>query len=270
MSSKTGDSSDITHAGTDVRHVAVIMDGNNRWARSRGLRGLSGHRAGAEAAKRLVFGCIDREIPWLTLFAFSSENWMRPSREVKGLLALFLNVLKRREIRELHERNVRLRFIGNRGAFSERLQRYMRDVERLTRDNTGTTVNVAADYGGRWDIAMACRAVAAEVAAGTLAPESVDVAQVQNRLSLADVPDPDLCIRTGGELRISNFLLWQMAYSELYFTPCYWPDFDDAELQRALDEFSRRQRRFGGHLPSMADASGRQGLSSNGGGPGIA
>jgi len=227
------------------KHVAVIMDGNNRWAHARGLKGSAGHRAGAEAARRLVRGCVDRGIPWLTLFAFSSENWSRPRHEVKGLMALFINVLRRREIRELHNSNVRLQFIGNRESFSDRLQQLMREVEELTNGNTGTVVTVAADYGGRWDIARACRGIAEAVAAGRLAPEQVDVPLIQQHISLGQAPEPDLCIRTGGELRISNFLLWQMAYSELYFTPCYWPDFDDVELQHALDAFRGRQRRYG-------------------------
>lgn len=236
-------------------HVAVIMDGNNRWARERGLNGSAGHRAGAEAAKRLVYGCVERNIPWLTLFAFSSENWLRPAGEVKGLMALFLSVLRRREIKELHSRNVRLQFIGNRESFSGRLRGQMEAVEQMTAGNTGTVVSVAADYGGRWDIARACRDVAREVEAGRLSVDDIDTHTVQSRISLGSAPDPDLCIRTGGELRISNFLLWQMAYAELYFTPCFWPDFDDGELQRAFDSFARRQRRYGGHVNDPAGAS---------------
>lgn len=257
MSSKAGDIAVRAQArqARQPQHVVVIMDGNNRWARSRKLKGSAGHRAGAEAAKRLVYGCVERGIPWLTLFAFSSENWLRPSREVKGLMALFLNVLRRREIRELHSNNVRLQFIGNRTAFPERLQQHMQDVEELTRNNTGTVVSVAADYGGRWDIASACRMLATDVADGRLSPEDIDPAAIQKHISLGYAPDPDLCIRTGGELRISNFLLWQMAYTELYFTRCLWPDFNDRELQDALDAFGRRQRRYG-HLDPEADEAG--------------
>ncbi|MEX1196986.1 MAG: polyprenyl diphosphate synthase [Pseudohongiellaceae bacterium] len=257
MSSEAGEIAVRSSAGWDKqpRHVVVIMDGNNRWARSRRLKGSAGHRAGAEAAKRLVYGCVERGIPWLTLFAFSSENWLRSDREVKGLMALFLNVLRRREIRELHGNNVRLQFIGNRAGFPQRLQQHMQDVEELTGDNTGTVVNVAADYGGRWDIVRACQRLAAEVAEGRLSPGDIDPAAVQEQICLGDAPDPDLCIRTGGELRISNFLLWQMAYTELYFTRCLWPDFNDHELQAALDAFSHRQRRYG-HLEPGTDEAG--------------
>lgn len=259
MSSNTGDNAVRAQAGQgkQPQHVVTIMDGNNRWARSRGLKGSAGHRAGAEAAKRLVYGCMERKIPWLTLFAFSSENWLRPASEVNGLMALFLNVLRRREIRDLHTQNVRLQFIGNRTAFSQRIQQHMQEVEDLTCTNTGTVVSVAADYGGRWDISRACRALATEVAEGRLAPGDIDAAAIQQHISLGNAPDPDLCIRTGGELRISNFLLWQMAYTELYFTDCLWPDFDDRELQAALDAFSLRKRRYG-HLDPEVDNAGTE------------
>lgn len=227
------------------QHVAIIMDGNNRWARLRGQSGASGHRAGAEAAREIVFSCVDHKIPYLTLFAFSSENWLRPDKEVKGLMALFLSVLRRHEILQMHERDVKLQFIGNRSGFSPRLQKNMKDVEHLTRNNTGTVVTVAADYGGQWDISQACRRVAALVKAGDLQLDDISADIIQQYVSLGTVPAPDLCIRTGGEKRISNFLLWQLAYAELYFTDCYWPDFDDVALQQALDNFSQRKRRFG-------------------------
>lgn len=227
------------------RHVAIIMDGNNRWARAQKLSGSAGHRAGAEAAKTLVNACLEHGIAYLTLFAFSSENWLRPRKEVNGLMALFLNVLRRKEIQQMHKNNVRLQFIGNRGSFSEKLQRHMLDVEELTAGNTGTVVTVAADYGGRWDIARACQRVAAQVRDGELDVEDIGVDTVGAQVSMNDLPMPDLCIRTGGEQRISNFLLWQLAYTELYFTSCYWPDFDSAELQLALDDYARRQRRYG-------------------------
>ncbi len=244
---------DSHHADTALpRHIAVIMDGNNRWARKHGLSGAAGHRAGAESARELVQSCVSRSIPYLTIFAFSSENWLRPNKEVKGLMALFLAVLKRKEIRQMHEDNVRIQFIGNRRSFSNRLQRHMNDVEALTQDNTGTVVSVAADYGGQWDIANASRCIAEEVQAGRLDPGQIDTDTVQRFISLGDCPMPDLCIRTGGESRISNFLLWQLAYTELYFTDCYWPDFGDRQFQLAMEDFSRRQRRYGGH--SAADA----------------
>lgn len=227
------------------QHVAVIMDGNNRWARQRGLRGSIGHRRGAEVARDLVFNCADAGIRFLTLFAFSSENWFRPRREVVGLMALFVGVLQRQEIRQMHSRNIRLQFIGNRSSFPARLQKHMHDVEQLTRHNTGMTVTVAADYGGRWDITQACRHIAEQVKRGELTPEQVTEDRLQQSVSMGGLPDPDLCIRTGGECRISNFLLWQFAYTEFYFTDCYWPDYDQAEFQMALADFSRRQRRFG-------------------------
>lgn len=207
----------------------------------------SGHRYGAQAAREIVNSCVNRNIKYLTLFAFSSENWLRPAKEVQGLMALFLSALKRNEINQLQKSNVRLRFIGNRASFSPKLQENMREVELLTKHNTSTTVTVAADYGGRWDMAHAARTLAAEVEAGRLSSDAIDIELMHQHTSLGHYPDPDLCIRTGGEHRISNFLLWQFAYTELYFTDCYWPDFDDREFALALDDFASRQRRFGGH-----------------------
>lgn len=232
------------------RHIAVIMDGNNRWARARGLRGSAGHRAGAEAAREIVYACADLAIEHLTLFAFSSENWLRPNKEVRGLMALFLSVLQRHEIKQMHERNVRLRFIGKRDSFSARLQKNMNAVEKLTRHNTGMVVTVAADYGGQWDISQACQRIAEEVQQGALQAADITPDTVQQHVCLADAPAPDLCIRTGGEQRISNFLLWQFAYTELYFCDTYWPDFNAVSLQRALNDFSGRKRRYGGQSES--------------------
>lgn len=228
-------------------HIAIIMDGNNRWAQAQGLAAKSGHRYGAETARSVVNSCIERKIPYLTLFAFSSENWLRPVKEVQGLMALFLTVLKRKEINQMHKKNVRLKFIGNRSSFSGKLQANMQEVEELTKDNTGTTVIVAADYGGRWDIANSVKELAQEIESGALKSDDIDLDMVHQHTSLHGFPDPDLCIRTGGERRISNFLLWNFAYTELYFTDCLWPDFDDAEFQKALDDYTSRQRRFGGH-----------------------
>ena len=228
-------------------HVAIIMDGNSRWAKQRGLPTKAGHRQGAESARDIVNSCIRRNIPYLTLFAFSSENWMRPAKEVQSLMALFLSVLKRSEIKQFHEQNVRLKFIGKRSEFSEKLQEGMAEVEQLTAENTGTTVIVAADYGGRWDIANATRKIASDVKSGKLELDDIDVDLVHGQTSLSAYPDPDLCIRTGGNHRISNFLLWQFAYTELFFSDCYWPDFDESEFALALEDFEQRQRRFGGH-----------------------
>ena len=229
------------------QHIAIVMDGNNRWAKSHDLPAKFGHRNGADAAREVVNSCLSRDIKYLTLFAFSSENWLRPRKEVQGLMALFLTVLKRKEINQLHKENVRLLFIGNRSSFSQKLQKNMREVEELTRNNTGMTVIVAADYGGRWDIANAMTSIVAKAASGELSADAIDIELVRQHTSTSDHPDPDLCIRTGGEHRISNFLLWQFAYTELYFTDCYWPDFGDAQFQLALDDFAKRQRRYGSH-----------------------
>jgi len=229
------------------QHIAIVMDGNNRWAKSRDLPVRSGHRFGAEAAREVVNSCLARNIKYLTLFAFSSENWLRPKREVQDLMALFLTVLKRKEIRQLHRRNVRLEFIGNRSSFPQKLQDNMREVEELTHNNTGMTVIVAADYGGRWDIANAFTNIVGKVSSGELSADAIDVDLLHQHMSSSSYPDPDFCIRTGGERRISNFLLWQFAYTELYFSDCYWPDFDDVQFQIALDDFAKRQRRYGSH-----------------------
>ena len=229
------------------QHIAIIMDGNNRWAKSHNLPAKAGHRHGAEAAREIVNSCLSRDIKYLTLFAFSSENWLRPRQEVQGLMALFLSVLKHKEINQLHKRNVRLQFIGNRSSFSQKLQENMREVEELTHNNTGTTVVVAADYGGRWDIANSVSQIVDKVASRELDKDAIDANLVHEYTAISEYPDPDLCIRTGGEHRISNFLLWQLAYTELYFTDCYWPDFGDEQFQQALDDFAKRQRRYGSH-----------------------
>ncbi len=229
------------------KHIAIIMDGNNRWAKGRGLPVKVGHRQGAATAREIVFSCVRRGIPCLTLFAFSSENWMRPAREVQGLMALFLSVLRRREVGELHNANARLCFIGNREAFPARVRSSMRYVEALTRDNTGARITVAADYGGRWDITNAMRLIAEQVRDSGLDTNAIDIDLVHSFTQLSDLPEPDLCIRTGGERRMSNFLLWQFAYTEFHFSDCLWPDFHEAELQKAIEDFASRQRRFGGH-----------------------
>jgi undecaprenyl diphosphate synthase len=239
------------------RHIAIIMDGNNRWLKQQGGKGLDGHIAGAEAARRVIRLCVEQGIPYLTLFAFSSENWQRPPAEVRGLMDLFARFLQKKEVQQLHENNIRLRFIGNRTRFSSQLQQRIEAAEALTAGNSGLCVVVAADYGGRWDIAEAARRLAREVKAGRLDPDSIDEAAVQAQISAGDLPAPDLCIRTGGELRISNFLLWQLAYAELYFTSSYWPDFDEAEFTLALSDFARRQRRFG-KVSEQVENAGRR------------
>jgi undecaprenyl diphosphate synthase len=215
------------------RHVAIVMDGNGRWAQQRSLTRTAGHREGAKAVRRIVKACSERGIEVLTLFAFSSENWRRPRPEVEVLMNLFLTTL-RREIRRLDVANVRLRFIGDRSAFAATLQEYIAKAEQRTAANTGLTLIIAANYGGRWDIAQASRRVAEAAAAGRLPPGEVTADLLHRYTCLADLPEPDLFIRTGGEQRISNFLLWQLAYTELYFTDRLWPDFDDEALDAAF------------------------------------
>ena len=226
------------------RHIAVIMDGNGRWAKKRFMPRLAGHRAGVEAARRIVRNCAERGIKVLTLFAFSSENWRRPQPEVSHLMDLFLTGLER-EANDLHKNQIRLRFIGDRSRFSVKLAAKIQEVEQLTSQNTGMTLIIAADYGGQWDITRATQRIAAEVQAGVLRVEDISPQHLAAHLAFPDLPDPDLFIRTSGEMRISNFLLWQLAYAELYFTDVLWPDFGDAELTQALQHFAQRERRYG-------------------------
>jgi undecaprenyl diphosphate synthase len=227
------------------QHVAIIMDGNNRWAKARHLPGLAGHKAGVDAVRAVIEIALRQQIPVLTLFAFSSENWKRPPEEVQGLMELFSWAL-RRETRRLNKHQVRLNIIGDRSGFSDELQRLMATAEQVTAGNTRLTLNVAANYGGRWDITQAARQLAAAVAKGQLAPQDITEHSLQQQLCLHDLPEPDLCIRTSGEQRISNFLLWQLAYAELVFVDCYWPDFRQQAFYEALQVFAQRQRRFGG------------------------
>jgi undecaprenyl diphosphate synthase len=229
------------------RHIAIIMDGNGRWAKKRYLPRLAGHRAGVEAARQTVNLCVKRRIPVLSLFAFSSENWGRPEQEVGHLMDLFLLGLER-EVTMLHEHNVQLRFIGNRERFNEKLRLKIAEVEGLTRMNTGLVLIIAADYGGQWDICQALCQLVDEIIAKKLSSAEITPEKIAAKLSFADLPDPDLFIRTSGELRISNFMLWQLAYSELYFTDVLWPDFDEQELEKALAHYALRERRFGKRL----------------------
>ena len=226
------------------RHLAIIMDGNGRWAERRHRPRLIGHRAGARAVNLCIDFCILKGVQALTLFAFSSENWGRPESEVGALMKLFMNALER-EVDELDRREVRIRFIGQRERFSAGIIARMDAAEAQTADNTGLQLTIAASYGGRWDIMQAARALVADVAAGRLALDDIDETAVGARMALADLPAPDLFIRTGGEMRISNFLLWQLAYTELYFTDALWPELDVAALQAALDHYGLRERRFG-------------------------
>ena len=226
------------------RHLAVIMDGNGRWAERRRRPRAIGHRAGARAVNVCIDFCLDAGIAALTLFAFSSENWGRPEDEVGALMKLFLNALER-EVDELDRRGVRVRFIGERERFNEAIRARMEAAETQTVRNSRLHLVIAASYGGRWDIANAARGLAADVAAGRLLPQDIDEAAIAARVALADLPAPDLLIRTGGDTRVSNFLLWQLAYTELWFTETLWPDMDAATLQRALDDYAARERRFG-------------------------
>ena len=225
-------------------HIAIIMDGNGRWAEARGLPRHAGHKEGVRPVRLCIEECARRKIQALTLFAFSSENWQRPAVEVGSLMQLFLDAIDR-EVEELHRNGVRLRFIGDRQALSVKLQARMAASEELMAANTGLKLQVAVSYGGRWDIVQAARKLAAAVASGALRIETIDEARFASELSLGDVPDPDLFIRTGGDHRISNFLLWNLAYTEIYVCDVLWPDFDVVHFEAALAAFAGRERRYG-------------------------
>jgi len=220
------------------------MDGNNRWARREGFPGAAGHRAGAEVVREIIEACEARGIRYLTLFAFSSENWGRPRSEVRALLALLSRYL-RNEVAKLQSDGVQLRVIGRRDRFSPRLQRLIADAESATASGERATLTLALDYGGRWDMTEVARSIAHDIQAGALVVEDIDDALISSRLSTATLPDPDLCIRTAGETRVSNFLLWQFAYAEFWFTEVLWPDFDASVLDLALADYAVRERRFG-------------------------
>lgn len=231
-------------ASSIPNHIAIIMDGNGRWAKNRGLPRAAGHQAGFRTTRDIVEACARREIKALTLFAFSSENWARPEQEVGLLMDLFLRGLKS-EVSKLHENNVCINFIGERSAFSKKLQQEMSSAESRTADNTGLNLSVAVNYGGRWDIVNAARTLAEQVKQGKMTPEDITVETFSSAVTLSDVSEPDLFIRTGGEKRISNYLLWHLAYTELYFTDVLYPDFTDKELDKAMEFYAGRQRRFG-------------------------
>jgi len=221
-------------------HVAIIMDGNGRWAQARGQPRLAGHRAGTENIRRILEGCVEFGVKMLTIYAFSTENWERPPDEVRGLIGILEDVL-RREVQELHKNGVRLRHIGRLEGIAPRLIQAVRDAIELTQDNTRLTLNVAFNYGGRTEILDAVRRMIAD----GVKPEAVNEATMARYLYTAGMPDPDLIIRTAGEMRLSNFLIWQAAYAEYYATPTFWPDFDKAELYKALLAYGQRERRFG-------------------------
>jgi undecaprenyl diphosphate synthase len=241
------------HAALAPRHVAVIMDGNGRWAARRGLPRFEGHRRGVEALRRAVRSAIEMNIAFLTVYSFSVENWSRPPDEVQSLMVLLHRFINN-DLAELNANNVRVRVIGARAELAPDVLALLRQAEEVTKGNTGLTLVVAFNYGARQEIAAAARALAEDVAAGKLKSEDIDVEAVGAKLHTADIPDPDLIIRTSGEQRLSNFLLWQAAYAEFVFLPIHWPDFDKAAFEAAIDEFRHRDRRFGGLDSTMVSA----------------
>jgi undecaprenyl diphosphate synthase len=239
-----GDNTNMASENGIPRHIAIIMDGNGRWAQKRFMPRAFGHQAGVKAVRNIVEHAGNLGVEVLTLFAFSSENWRRPKEEVSLLMSLFVETLQR-EIDTLDKNGIRLKFIGDRSAFPEILQEKMHTGENQTKDNTALTLVIAANYGGHWDIAQAMQQIVDKMAAGELPKQPISPELIQEHLSTAGLPDPDLFIRTGGEERVSNFLLWQLAYTELYFTTTLWPDFDQDSLDDAIISFKSRQRRFG-------------------------
>ena len=234
-----------THSGKNaLSHIAIIMDGNGRWAKKRFLPRFAGHKAGLEAVRKTVSSCVKANVKYLTLFAFSSENWRRPEKEVSLLMELFEYALKK-EVDKLHKNNIRLKIIGDLNRFSQSLQELINNAVILTENNTGLCLTIAANYGGRWDIVETVKNICKKISNKEFNIEEIDEFTVESSLSTHFLPEPDLFIRTGGEKRISNFLLWDLAYSEFYFTDILWPDFDETELNKSLESFNQRQRRFG-------------------------
>jgi undecaprenyl diphosphate synthase len=223
------------------RHIAIIMDGNGRWAKQRFMPRVMGHQRGVETLREVVKSCRELNVEYLTVFAFSSENWRRPAEEVSFLMSLFLKMLER-EVAKLHQNNIRLKIIGDRSRFDDKLKQTMQEAEQLTANNSALTLTVAANYGGRWDVMHAVQAMLKE---HPQLAQSFTEEDLQPYLSMSDAPEPDLFIRTGGEQRISNFMLWQLAYTELYFTDTLWPAFDRGELDKAIASYQKRERRFG-------------------------
>ncbi|ELP5727941.1 isoprenyl transferase [Vibrio vulnificus] len=226
------------------KHIAIIMDGNGRWAKSKGKPRVFGHKKGVNAVRKTIVAASKLNIQAITLFAFSSENWRRPEEEVGLLMELFITVLSS-EVKKLHKNNLRLRIIGDTTRFSERLQKKISEAQELTASNTGMVINIAANYGGKWDITQAVQKVAKQVEAGALSADAITEDEIAKHLTMSDLPEVDLLIRTSGECRISNFMLWQMAYAEMYFTPVFWPDFGEDSLIEAITWFVNRERRFG-------------------------
>ena len=245
MTERTSEPAPTERDGAQPRHVAIIMDGNGRWAREHGLPRAVGHRNGVEAVRRTVRAAIELGIPYLTLYSFSSENWSRPAEEVDDLMGLMKRFI-RRDLAELHHAGVRIRVIGERGNVDPELMTLIDEAVELTRDNSAITLVIAFNYGARAEIAKAARALAEKVAAGTMRPDDITVDAISGALDTAGIPDPDLLVRTSGELRISNFLLWQCAYTEFVFLDAYWPDFGRELLEEAIARYRARERRFGG------------------------
>lgn len=226
------------------RHIAIIMDGNGRWAKKRLMPRIIGHRAGVKTVRKVVEYCVQEKIQVLSLFAFSSENWRRPKKEVNMLMELFMGTLQS-QVDKLDKNNIRLHIVGDKSAFSDSLQAKITSAEIQTENNTGLNLVIAANYGGRWDITQALKKITAKIVAGELQAEDINESVINDHLSTAHLPEPDLFIRSGGEERISNFLLWQLAYTEFYFTDTLWPDFNQTLLDKAITSFKNRQRRFG-------------------------
>lgn len=237
-------SESVSVLNDNPRHIAIIMDGNGRWAQNRFLPRIMGHQAGVRAVRKIVEYCAQNKIEVLSLFAFSSENWRRPKDEVNLLMDLFLATLQM-EVDKLHQNNIRLKIIGDKSEFSEKLQEKIHNAESKTQHNTGLTLVIAANYGGRWDISQALKKINLAIQAGEVSVEQISEDLISRYLVTADLPEPDLFIRSGGEERISNFLLWQLAYTEFYFSEVLWPDFDPSMLEEAIRSFKTRQRRFG-------------------------
>ncbi len=235
---------DIDSKATKPNHIAIIMDGNGRWAKNKSLPRVAGHRAGVKTLRKLIEHAVRIKLNTMTVYAFSRENWQRPETEVDLLMELFMTALQS-EVKDLHKNNVHLKFIGDRTAFNDKLQKTITDSESLTSSNSGLYLNIAANYSGRWDITQAFQSIANEITSGNLKTGDINESVVSKKLCLAESKEPDLFIRTGGEHRISNYFLWQLAYTELYFTDVLWPDFTHEELDKAIAWFSSRQRRFG-------------------------
>lgn len=235
---------DIDSTDSKPKHIAIIMDGNGRWAKNKNQPRVAGHRAGVKTLRKLIEYTVSIQLNTMTVYAFSRENWQRPEKEVTLLMDLFMSALNS-EVKDLHENNVCLKFIGDKTDFSEKLQKTIKQSEDLTKDNTGLRLNVAANYSGRWDITQSIQSICKQIVSGKLNEKQVDESLINEGLCLANDVEPDLFIRTGGEQRISNYFLWQLAYTELYFTDTLWPDFSPDELDKAIIWFNNRQRRFG-------------------------